>query len=319
MAARSPRPRPDAGSRELLRPARRAPGGSAARALTSPDLHALLGSVRRGTLVMGIVNVTADSFHAGSRAPTRAGAVALAERLLDDGADLLDVGGESTRPGATPVALAAELARVVPVIAELRARGCTQPISVDTYKAEVARAAVAAGATLVNDVSGGALDAAMATTVAELATPVVVGHLRGTPATMARHARYTDLVAEVRAELAERVAAFVAAGVAPGRVLVDPGIGFAKTATDNLVLLRRLDELVQDGHPIVIGASRKRFVQQAMRDAGLVAADDAGDRLAGSLAAAVLAAARGAAIVRVHDVAETRRALAIADAILHEA
>lgn len=309
-ATRSPRPRPERDERDIC------------RALTRPDVRSILGVERSGTLVMGIVNVTSDSFHAASRAPGVDAAVALAERLVAEGADLLDVGGESTRPGAMPVALDDERERVLPVITELRRRGHRLPISIDTYKAEVARAAVACGATLVNDVSGGLLDAELPRTVAELGVPVVVGHLRGTPETMADLARYGDVVADVRSELAERVADFTACGVARERILLDPGIGFAKGACDNLDLLRRLDELATgdlDGLPVVLGASRKRFVAHVMQDAGLAVADDASDRLAGSLAAAVLAAERGAAVVRTHDVAETRRALAIADAILHEA
>jgi len=229
------------------------------------------------------------------------------------------VGGESTRPGATPVSLAVELGRVLPVIESLSARGCTVPISIDTYKAAVARAAVAAGASVVNDVSGGLLDAGMAGTVAALGVPVIVGHLRGTPHGMAAHATYRDVVAEVRDELAARVAAFVAAGVPAARILVDPGVGFAKRAHDNLLLLRRLGELRALGRPIVVGLSRKRFIGEAMGAAGLGASASSADRLEGSLAAAVLAAERGAAVIRTHDVAETRRALAIADAILHEA
>lgn len=310
-AGRSLRQRPEDAERDI------------SRALTRPDVRSILGIQRTGTtLVMGIVNVTGDSFHAPSRASDPDAALALAERLIEEGADLLDVGGESTRPGATPVSAGDERARVLPVIRALHARGHRLPISIDTYKAEVARAAVDAGATLVNDVSGGLLDARMAAEVAALSVPVVIGHMRGTPASMNAHARYDDVVAEVRTELAARCAAFLGAGVARESILIDPGIGFAKAARDSLALLRRLDELPTGALadlPLVVGASRKRFVAQAMRDAGLAAADDAHDRLAGSLAAAVLAAARGAAIVRAHDVAETRRALAIADAILHEA
>lgn len=309
-AGRSLRQRPEDAERDI------------SRALTRADVRSMLGIERTGTLVMGIVNVTGDSFHAPSRAPGVDGAVALAERLIAAGADLLDLGGESTRPGAAPVGQDEERARVVPVIRALRARGHRLPLSVDTYKADVARAAIESGATLVNDVSGGTLDAAMASQVAALAVPVVVGHLRGTPATMNAHATYGDVVADVRAELAARVDVFVAAGMPRERILIDPGIGFAKTASDSLTLLRRLDELPRgplDGLPLVVGASRKRFVAHALRAAGLAADDEAGDRLEGSLAAAVVAAQRGAAVVRVHDVAETRRALAIADAILHEA
>jgi dihydropteroate synthase len=316
MAAHSPRLPPSGASPAI--PGTSAPARFDAAALKA-GVRALLGIERAGTLVMGVVNATPDSFHAASRAPSRDDALAIAERLLREGADLLDVGGESTRPGAAAVAEHDERARVVPAIAALRARGCRVPISVDTCKSTVARAAIEAGATLINDVSGGLLDPGMPRTVAELGVPVVIGHLRGTPATMTAHATYDDVVDDVRRELASRIEVFAAAGVARERILVDPGVGFAKTAAQNLVLLRRLDEIARDGRAVVIGVSRKRFVAHAMRDAGLVAADDASDRLAGSLAAAVLAAERGAAIIRAHDVAETRRALAIADAILHEA
>ena len=268
---------------------------------------------------MGVVNATPDSFHAPSRAASAADAVARALHLVAEGADLLDVGGESTRPDAAPVSAGEELERVVPVVRGLAAAGCRTPISVDTYKAEVARAAVAAGARIVNDVSGGLLDAAMAPTVAELSVAVIVGHLRGTPRTMTKHADYADVVNEVRRELGARVEEFVAAGVPRARILADPGIGFAKGAAANLELLRRLGEVAPGSLPLVIGVSRKRFVGEAMRAAGLAGADDPGERLEGSLAAAVLAVAHGARIVRTHDVAATRRALAIADAILHEA
>jgi len=268
---------------------------------------------------MGVVNATPDSFHAASRAATADAAVAGALALVAEGADLLDVGGESTRPGAEPVPADEEAARAVPVVRGLIAAGCTAPISIDTYKASVARAAVEVGARLVNDVSGGLLDPAMAATVAELGVAVIVGHLRGTPKTMTAHAAYDDVVAEVRRELAARLDAFREAGVRPDALLLDPGIGFAKDGAANRTLLRRLDALSQDGVPLVIGVSRKRFVGDAMRAAGLDGADDPAERLEGSLAAAVLAAARGARIVRTHDVKATRRALAIADAILHEA
>jgi dihydropteroate synthase len=318
MAARSHRLRPSAAPHDTAAAAstavRAADGGGLERAAA---VRALLEGGR--TLVMGVVNATPDSFHVPSRSPARDAALAAAERLIADGADLLDVGGESTRPGATPVALDVELARVLPVVHGLRASGCTVPISIDTYKAEVARAAVVAGASLVNDVSGGLLDEGMARTVAALGVPVIVGHLRGTPHGMAAHATYRDVLVEVRDELGARIAAFVAAGVPAARILVDPGIGFAKRAPDNLLLLRRLDELRALGRPIVVGLSRKRFIDEAMRAAGLHGSGSSDERLEGSLAAAVLAAERGAAVIRTHDVAATRRALAIADAILHEA
>lgn len=265
---------------------------------------------------MGVVNLTPDSFHAASRVAGAEAALALARRQEAAGAAVLDLGGESSRPGAAPVPVAQELARVVPAIELLVARGVGVPISIDTSKAEVARAAVEAGASIVNDVAGGLLDPAMPATVAALGVPVIVGHLRGTPSDMSAHAVYDDVVMDVRAELARRVAAFVAAGVAPGNVLVDPGIGFAKRAEHNLELLRRLDE-VAPGRPLVVGVSRKRFVGEAMRAAGIAGGEGPEDRFEGSLAAAVLAAARGAVLVRTHDVGPTRRALAIADAILH--
>ncbi len=268
---------------------------------------------------MGVVNATPDSFYPGGRTPRLEDAIATAEQHVAAGADILDVGGESTRPGARPVPAAVERERVVPLIEALVARGVTVLISIDTYKAEVARAAVAAGARLVNDVSGGSLDPAMPATVAELGVPVIVGHLRGTPADMAARAYYEDVPAEVRDELRARTEAFLAAGVPPIDILVDPGIGFAKRPEHSLVLLRRLGELRALGFPIVIGVSRKRFIGEALRAAGLAPADDADARLEGSLAAAVLAAAHGATIVRVHDVAATRRALAVADAILRGA
>jgi len=268
---------------------------------------------------MGVVNATPDSFHASARFPSLEEAVAAAERQVEAGADLVDVGGESTRPGAEPVPEAEELRRVVPLVERLVARGLPAPISVDTYKASVARAAVEAGAAIVNDVSGGLLDAAMAATVASLGVPVVVGHLRGTPRDMAAHAAYEDVVREVRGELAARAHAFVAAGVQRDDVLLDPGIGFAKRAEHSGELLRRLGELAELGFPLVVGVSRKRFVGEALRAAGVADADDPAARLEGSLAAAVLAVAHGAAMVRTHDVAQTRRALAVADAILHGA
>jgi dihydropteroate synthase len=268
---------------------------------------------------MGVVNVTPDSFHAAGRFPEIEDAVAAAERQVAAGADLVDVGGESTRPGAEPVAGDVELGRVVPLVQALVARRLAVPISIDTYKASVARAAVAAGAALVNDVSGGLLDPEMPAAVAALGVPVIVGHLRGTPRDMARHAAYGDVVAEVRDELAARAAAFLAAGVPREDVLLDPGIGFAKRSEHSRVLLRRLGELRALGFPLVVGVSRKGFVGEALRASGVAHADDTSARLEGSLAAAVLAAAGGAAIVRVHDVAETRRALAVADAVLHGA
>lgn len=264
---------------------------------------------------MGVVNVTPDSFFDRSRTPELSDAVAAGEAHVRDGAVILDVGGESTRPGAMPIDTDEELRRTMPVIRALVARVAT-PIAIDTYKAAVARAAVAAGASLINDVSGGRLDPAMASTAAELEVPIILGHLRGTPATMQAMAEYRDPVAEVRAELRARVEEFLAAGVTRDRILIDPGIGFAKQAEHNLALLRHLESLASMGFPLVVGASRKRFLGELARARGLA---DAGpeDRLEASLAVSVLAAEHGAVLIRTHDVRPTVRALAAADAILH--
>lgn len=266
------------------------------------------------TRVMGVVNLTPDSFHAASRSPRCEEGVRRGLDQLNCGAAIVDVGGESTRPGAKPVPLGEELARVIPVIERLAQSG---PVSIDTCKAEVARRAVAAGAMVVNDVSGGLLDRAMAKTVAELGVPVIVGHIRGTPETMQQAPSYQDAVSEVLQELEARLEVFVAAGVPRGLLLVDPGIGFGKRPSDNLAILRRLDAFQTLGRPIVIGVSRKRFLGEALFRAGLASRDDPSERLEASLSAAVIAALGGAVLVRAHDVAETVRSLAIADAIMH--
>lgn len=260
---------------------------------------------------MGIVNVTPDSFYGGGRAATLEGALALARRLIADGADLLDVGGESTRPGARPIAASEERARVVPVVAALR-RETAVPISIDTTKAEVAAAALAAGADMVNDVSAGRFDPAMLPLVAERGAAVVLMHMQGTPATMQEAPAYDDVVAEVAEFLAARAAAARAAGVAAARIWIDPGIGFGKRPEHNLALLAHLERLTAQGYPVLVGASRKAFL-------GTLTGDAVEGRLAASLAAAVLAVSHGARVVRVHDVAATRRALAVADAVLRVA
>ncbi|MDB4968357.1 MAG: dihydropteroate synthase [Myxococcales bacterium] len=257
------------------------------------------------TYVMGVVNVTPDSFSDGGACFDEVSAVARGRRLFAEGADLVDVGGESTRPGAEPVSASEEAARVVPVVRALAELGA---VSIDTYKAEVAALALAAGAEVVNDISGGTLDPALFGVVAQHGAAVIIGHLRGTPKDMQAHARYDDVVREVVAELRLRVAAALAAGVARGRILVDPGLGFAKTAEHNLELLARLGELGALGFPIVVGASRKAFVgkltgrETAAREWGT----------AGANAAAVL---HGANVLRVHDVLAQRDAIAVADAI----
>jgi dihydropteroate synthase len=256
---------------------------------------------------MGIVNATPDSFSDGGRYHARDAAVAQAERLVAEGADLVDLGGESTRPGAADVPVPEEIARVVPVIAALRSRGVRVPISIDTRKAEVARAALDAGADLVNDVAGLA-DPALARLVAERGVPVVIMHMRGTPADMAAHAEYGDVVAEVIAELAAALARAEAAGVRRDRVILDPGIGFAKTAAHNLALLRALPRLRALGLPLLVGPSRKRFIAAAT-------GASVEDRLPGTLAAVTACVLAGVELVRVHDVAAARQAALVAAAI----
>lgn len=260
-----------------------------------------------GPFIMGIVNATPDSFSDGGRYLDPAAAVAHALRLAEEGADLVDLGGESTRPGAPPVAEDEEIRRVVPVVEALRARDFPLPISIDTSKAVVARAALAAGADLVNDVAGLA-DPALARVVAEAGVPVVLMHSRGTPADMLSRASYGDLVAEVRAELAEALLRVAATGVSPERVILDPGIGFAKTAEHGFELLARLDELRALGRPLLVGPSRKSFI-------GKVTGAPVGERLPGTLAAVTAAVLAGAELVRVHDVAATRQAAQVAAAI----
>jgi dihydropteroate synthase len=259
--------------------------------------------------IMGIVNVTPDSFSDGGRflAPDAAAGHGL--ELARDGADIVDVGGESTRPGAAPVAADEERRRVVPVIERLAAAlGDAGPaISIDTSKPDVAAAAVDAGATLVNDVTAFRGDPGMAGLVAERELPCCLMHMLGEPRAMQRDPRYEDVVGEVKAFLEERLAFAVASGVAEERVMLDPGIGFGKTVAHNLELLRRLDEIAAIGRPVVVGASRKRFL-------GSVTGREVDERLPATVAANVLAFERGASVFRVHDVAAVRDGLAVASA-----
>jgi dihydropteroate synthase len=257
--------------------------------------------------LMGVVNVTPDSFSDGGLYLDPEAAIAHGRELAEAGAEILDVGGESTRPGAEPVAAGEELRRVVPVVRGLGDLGCE--VSVDTSKAAVAEAALDAGATIVNDVTALRGDTAMAPLCAERNVTVVLMHMLGEPRTMQADPRYGDVVAEVKAFLAGRLEAATAAGIAEERVWLDPGIGFGKTAAHNMELLRRLGELRELGRPLVIGTSRKSFI-------GKVDGSAAGERLGGTIASSVLAAAEGAEVLRVHDVAEVRQALAVAAAIL---
>jgi dihydropteroate synthase len=258
---------------------------------------------------MGIVNVTPDSFSDGGRFLDTDAAAAHARRLIAEGADVLDIGGESTRPRAAPVSEAEEIARVAPVIAAVRAESQI-PISIDTMKPAVARAAVAAGATMWNDVTALSYAPESLAAAAELGCEIVLMHMQGEPRTMQAAPRYDDVVGEVAAFLIERAEVAMAAGVARGKIWLDPGIGFGKTAAHSLALLRRLDQIVALGFPVLVGVSRKSWVA---RIAGDKSRED--QRIGGSIAAALAAARAGAAMLRVHDVAETRQALAVAAAI----
>ena len=262
---------------------------------------------------MGIVNVTPDSFSDGGQYLDHAAALAHARKLIADGADILDIGGESTRPGAEPVSQADELARTIPLIAGLRA-GSDIQVSIDTMKPAVARAAVQAGATMWNDVSALTWSPDSPAIAADLDCQVVLMHMRGEPRTMQADPQYDDVVREVSEDLLRRAGAAMDAGVTRQRIWLDPGIGFGKTMVHNLTLLRRLDELVALGFPVLYGASRKSTIARIDPSA-----TEPEDRLGGSIAFALAAARAGAAMVRVHDVRETRQALAVQAAIDAEA
>jgi len=252
-------------------------------------------------LVMGVVNVTPDSFSDGGRFLDADAAVAQARRLIDEGADILDVGGESSRPGAEPVPAARELERIAPVLEALS--GGEVPLSVDTVKPEVMREAIRLGAAMVNDINALRSPGALAT-VAESGAAICLMHMQGEPRTMQQSPRYADVVGEVKRYLAERAAAAVAAGIARERIVVDPGFGFGKTAAHNRALLGDLGELAELGYPVLAGLSRKSTL-------GWITGRPADGRMPASIAAALLAAQRGARILRVHDVAATRDALAV--------
>jgi dihydropteroate synthase len=258
-------------------------------------------------LLMGVVNVTPDSFSDGGRFLEPSAAVPHGVRLAAEGAAILDIGGESTRPGAEPVGPEEELRRVVPVVEGLAAAGTGSQLSIDTSKAGVARAAIDAGATYVNDVTAFRADPAIAGLVAERDVECCLMHMLGEPRTMQEDPRYDDVVSDVKAFLEQRLAFAVAEGVPEERVTLDPGIGFGKTLEQNLELLRRLEEIVAIGRPVMVGTSRKSFL-------GKLTGREVDDRLAGTIATNVLAYARGATVFRVHDVAPVRDALTVAAA-----
>lgn len=252
--------------------------------------------------VMGILNVTPDSFSDGGDFATPEAALAQAWRLAQS-CDIIDIGGESTRPGSATVSEADEIARTAPVIAAMRSAGITTPISIDTRKCAVAEAALSAGADIVNDVSAFTFDADLADLVAARGVPVCLMHAQGLPDTMQDDPHYGDVVAEVHDHLAARIAFATARGIDRARIIADPGIGFGKTTAHNLALLRHLERFRTLDVPLLVGASRKRFIGE------IGGAEAPRDRMPGSLAVALWAAARGADIVRVHDAAATRQAL----------
>jgi dihydropteroate synthase len=258
---------------------------------------------------MGVVNVTPDSFSDGGRFLDSRAAVEQGLRLAAEGARVLDIGGETTRPGSEPTPAAVELDRVLPVIRELKAR-CDAVVSIDTNKAEVAEAACQAGAEIINDITALRGDPAMAGVAARARAGLVLMHMLGTPRTMQQDPRYADVVVEVRDFLAERAEAALAAGVEREAIVLDPGIGFGKTLTHNLELIRNLPVLARLGYPVLLGASRKAFIGH------LTGRATPADRVWGSLGVHVLGAALGARLVRVHDVAPLRDALLVAEAVL---
>ncbi len=259
------------------------------------------------TYLMGILNITPDSFSDGGQYDSVAQAVAQAKHLIESGMDIIDIGGESTRPQAEVISCAAELGRVIPVIAAIR-QFSKIPISIDTTKAAVAEAAVSAGADIVNDISGAVFDPNMLETVARLKVPLILMHLRGTPQTMQTLTDYTDLVPEMIQALQGRISAAIAAGIRPDQIAIDPGLGFAKTGPQNQEILRRVGEFRALGYPVLIGPSRKSFIGQILNQ------PDPSQRVWGTAAACCAAIAHGADLLRIHD-AQLYDVTKVADAL----
>jgi dihydropteroate synthase len=261
------------------------------------------------TYLMGILNVTPDSFSDGGQFDRLDTAIAQAQSMAQSGADILDIGGQSTRPGAVQISLDEELDRVIPVIEALRHSRFELPISVDTTRAAVAEAAIAAGADWINDISGASFDSDMLPMAANLGVPIVLMHLRGTPQTMQSLTDYDDLAGEIAIALTDRVDAAIAAGVNADRIILDPGIGFAKTADQNYELLRNLPRLADLGYPLLVGPSRKSFIGKTLDQ------PDPSQRVWGTAAACSGAIALGAHILRVHDVPEMRDVIRVSDSL----
>ena len=259
-------------------------------------------------LIMGILNVTPDSFYDGGTHQGTEESLRHARQMIADGADIIDVGGESTRPGSAPVSAADEIRRIKPVV-DLLVEDARAPISIDTRKADVAREMLRAGAHLINDVSGLRQDPAMAGIIAESGVPVVIMHMRGTPDTMQSLTDYDDVVCDVKRELAGQVAAAEAAGIEPGNIIIDPGIGFAKTPEQSVELIARLDELMDLGKPVLLGPSRKSFI-------GKTLSLEPQDRLEATLTSCIVGVRKGARILRVHDVKAVSRAVRMHEAFV---
>lgn len=260
------------------------------------------------TYIMGILNRTPDSFSDGGQFISLDNALHQAENIIAAGADLLDIGGQSTRPGAFTISLAEELERTIPLIQQIRSHSPI-PISIDTTRSEVAQAAIAAGADLVNDVSGGTFDAEMLATIAQLQVPVILMHLRGTPATMQQLTHYQDLIGEIISFFQQQIQTALSLGIAPHRIILDPGIGFAKTAEQSLELLQQLGQFRELGFPLLVGPSRKSFIGHILQQ------PDPQKRIWGTAATCCAAISGGADILRVHDVTEMTQVCQMADAI----
>jgi dihydropteroate synthase len=260
-------------------------------------------------VIMGILNVTPDSFFDGGKFFSRDQAIDHALRMVEEGADIIDVGGESTRPGSEPTSLSDELKRTLPVIEGIR-RHSDIPLSIDTYKAEVARAAIDAGANVVNDISALSFDEHMADTVAGAGVTVVMQHIKGTPRDMQKNPSYTDVTAEIKAFFVERIAFAENHGIAGEQIIIDPGIGFGKRLEDNLTIIRELGKLKELGRPLLIGTSMKSFIGRIM------GTDDVAERAEGSLASVAISLWNGADMVRVHDVARTRKVVLFMHALM---
>jgi len=265
-------------------------------------------NLKERTYIMGVLNVTPDSFSDGGQHFDFRDAVNWGMRMADDGADIIDIGGESTRPGSEPVSFEEELSRVIPVIEALSDK-CSVPLSIDTHKSRVAAEAVKAGCKIVNDISGLTFDELMTETVAQSGVGLIVGHIRGTPKSMQQNPHYDDVMSEVVREIRASILLAESRGVAPTRIILDPGIGFGKRLEDNLTIIRRLGELKSLGKPIMVGPSRKSFI-------GAILNLPVEERLEGTAAAITMAIANGANLVRAHDVKEMKRVCTLADAII---